>query len=78
MADNELAEAIEIVARTAIAQCVDTELRDGLWEMYPEIGESDWTEIESQMEAIANANHPGHEQFAAAYEYLSGRAGGDA
>ncbi|HTF53643.1 MAG TPA: hypothetical protein VK735_39875 [Pseudonocardia sp.] len=71
MADNRLDEAIDTVARNALARAAE----DVEWGMYDEIGENDWEAVKERMAEIAKG--PETDVYWAAYDYLKNRAGVD-
>lgn len=73
MADNRHQEAVDIVAQHVIAHGAENISRDG-WDIYPEIGKDDWLTISERVKRLAA--YPDVEQFKAAYDYLTHRAGG--
>lgn len=75
MADNRLDEAIDIVARHVIARAAEDFTADG-WEIYDEIGDDDWHAVVDRVDALSE--WPDQAQYEAAYDFLAGRAGGEA
>ena len=72
VADNRLAEAIDVVARWIIAfQALNVE-----WGDYPEIGEHDWGTVIDRLDELADS--PGTDEYEAAYDFLAARADGEA
>ena len=70
MADNRVQEAVDIVARHALAIASQTaELLD-----FPEIGEHDWERVEAEIDRLVKRLAPTLDEFEAAYEYLASRA----
>lgn len=72
MADDKLAEAVDIVARHLIYAVLDHASEE--WENYPEIDENDWMAIEGRALNLASNMSPTTEEFGAAYDYLERRA----
>jgi len=69
VADNRLAEAIDVVARWALATFAD----DGIdWQDYPEIGEGDFAAVTVQAALIVT--RPSVDEYEAAYDFLAARA----
>jgi len=71
MTDDRLAQAIDIMARHAIAYFSERGIGDA-WEFYPEIGENDWETIQERV--IQLAPYPDRATYQAAYDYLTERA----
>ncbi|HEY8663142.1 MAG TPA: hypothetical protein VIL68_05950 [Propionibacteriaceae bacterium] len=70
MADNRVAEAVDIVARWALAHDIE-------WADYPEICERDFDAILVQAALIVAC--PSVDEYEAAYDFLAARAeGGEA
>lgn len=70
--EEQVNEAIEIVAQHAIAAAVSSGTVD--WEDYPELGEHDWERVLTRMEM--NADYPDPDEFDAAYKLLFDHAYG--
>jgi len=68
MADNRPAEAVDVVARWAVACLVDDSLE---WEDYPDIGEGDFDDVRARANVIADC--PSFDEYRAAYEFLVAR-----
>ena len=73
MADDRVAEAVDIVAHHLVAALV-SQWAGGEWDMYPEISEDDWDAIVKRTEQIADNMRPDTIGFDAAYQYLEERA----
>lgn len=74
MADDRLNVAVETVARRAISNALSEYGRAPEWEDYPEIGEHDWILVDEEIDRRRQRQDVTAEEFAAAYEYLEGRA----
>jgi len=73
VADNRVAEAIDVVARWHLSGCTDDRLgRDE----FPGILNADWVSIINRAAAIADS--PSNVEYEAAYDFLTARAGDDA
>lgn len=73
MADNRLAEAIDVIAKQAI-KSASANFQPVEWENYPEIGEQDWVRVVERVGEIAALIAPDQSEFEAAYDYLKERA----
>lgn len=77
MADNRLAEAIDVIAKQAIKAATDDSPGYTVsWENYPEIGENDWARVVERVDEITALIAPDQPEFEAAYDYLMDRAKG--
>lgn len=75
MADNRLAEAIDVIAKQAIKSATDDHPGYAVsWENYPEIGEEDWARVVERIDELTGLMAPDQAQFEAAYDYLTERA----
>lgn len=63
--------AVDVVARHLVAELVATHAGDA-WEMYPDIGEHDWTRVVGRAKELAVHPDPGHYQDA--YAVLEAQA----
>lgn len=68
-------EAIEIIARHAVARSVESLAEEG-WDFYPEIGEHDWERIVAKAQELRP--WPEAAEFKEAYKLLEARAETDA
>lgn len=64
-------EAIRIVARHALVRSIEQHLDDD-WDMYPDIGESDWDRVCSAARAMVV--EPTDTTYGKAYKFLADRA----
>jgi len=71
VADDRLAQAIDIVARHALARAAIEVIEDG-WGFYDEVGEQDWHAIAERVEELAP--FPDLATYEAAYGFLTERA----
>ncbi len=66
---------IEKVAKQIIINIINEGIEKGQWELYPEIGENDWADVENQIEALLmdieeDKDDPAPNDFATAYSML--------
>lgn len=78
MADNRVAEAIDIVARRIVFDRVTAFLDEGQfmdsWAEYPEIGEQDFEEVTKRATALVVRLAPDDAEYDGAYKFLTSRA----
>jgi hypothetical protein len=75
LADDKVAEAVDVVARDVIWTTLYSSLdHNDTWGEYPEIGEHDWEAVEKRLWQIIDNLKPERGLFDAAYEFLEGRA----
>lgn len=70
----ETNEAIRVVAQHAIWAAVEDRIGQ-MWEMYPEVGEHDWSRITQEFVTMLaeGVGHPDRGEFDVAYAHLAER-----
>lgn len=78
MADNRLAEAVDIVARGVITRLVEWDLDDAWGSYLDELGEHDWGAVRRRVVVLLSQSHPDPDAYEAACRFLASRAENDA
>jgi len=69
MADNRPAEAVDVVARWALAVIIDDFLN---WDYFPDLDEDDFDNVFARAREIVD--RPSHDEYLAAFDFLAARA----
>ena len=68
VADNRVAEAVDVVARWSLAVIIDDFLN---WDYFPDLDEDDFDDVFARARKIAD--RPSHDEYLAAFDFLASR-----